>query len=201
MEPFWYNDPDILLNKKSFHVFFPTKNMNLNTKLNSITRLSLYISIILFLYNGNISYFYIFIITLMITYLIFKGKNNINKLDEYINYEKTIIKPTINNPFMNISLDDYNKNPNRNIKKNIKKKEIQNKFNNNLYRDINDVFNRNNSQRQFYTTPITTIPNDQKQFSEWLYKSGPTCKEGNGFQCIKNNYTPLYNFSSSGDLK
>ena len=75
MEPFWYNDPDILLNKKSFHVFFPTKNMNLNTKLNSITRLSLYISIILFLYNGNISYFYIFIITLMITYLIFKGKN------------------------------------------------------------------------------------------------------------------------------
>ena len=32
-------------------------------------------------------------------------------------------------------------------------------------------------ERQFYTTPINTIPNDQTEFAKWLYDSGPTCKE------------------------
>ena len=26
-----------------------------------------------------------------------------------------------------------------------------------------------------------------KEFGEWLYKTPPTCKEGNGNQCVANN--------------
>ena len=29
----------------------------------------------------------------------------------------------------------------------------------------------------FYTVPIRTVPNDQTEFANWLYKTGPTCKE------------------------
>lgn len=178
--------------------------MNINQKLNSIVRLCLYISLILFFYKKNINYFYIFLSSLVITYLIFKGYDYryeiIKKSPKYLEFKKNIVKPTKHNPFMNVLLEDYNK-PLRttilenNISNKKIKKQINQKFNHNLYSDINDVFNKNNSQRQFYTTPITTIPNNQDSFSKWLYKTGPTCKEGNGIQCNINNYIPLYTFS------
>jgi hypothetical protein len=49
---------------------------------------------------------------------------------------------------------------------------------------VDDLFNRNTSQRQFYTTPVTTIPNDQTGFARWLYKLPETCKE-NQSNCLK----------------
>ena len=63
---------------------------------------------------------------------------------------------------------------------------------------IRNIFSKNNSQRQFYTTPVTTIPNDQKSFANWLYKTPPTCKENNGNQCVANNY---YNLKQNSNFK
>ena len=57
------------------------------------------------------------------------------------------------------------------------KKAIEKNFNKNLYHDIEDVFSRNHSQRQFYTVPSTGVPNDQEEFAKWLYRKEPTCKE------------------------
>ena len=68
----------------------------------------------------------------------------------------------------------------------------------NLYKDVSDIFSKNNSQRQFYTTPVTTIPNDQGSFADWLYKTPPTCKENNGNQCVANNF---YNLKQSSNFK
>ena len=111
---------------------------------------------------------------------------------------KNWIKPTKENPFMNISLLDYGDNPKRNsenvkdiYKLNKEKREdlnnnIEEKFNFNLYRDVSDVFGKMNSQREFYTTPVTTIPNHQEDFANWCYKTEKTCKENNGEQCLKN---------------
>ena len=54
---------------------------------------------------------------------------------------------------------------------------MQNLYNSSIYRNFEDVFERENSQRMFYTLPIQTVPNDQADFANWLYKSGPTCRE------------------------
>ena len=74
---------------------------------------------------------------------------------------------------MNILPTDYNKRidtvtefSDQNISFSQINDNINNKFNIGLYRDINS---NENSQRQFYTTPITTIPNKQSQFANWLY--------------------------------
>jgi hypothetical protein len=101
--------------------------------------------------------------------------------------------PTKNNPFMNPKITDYNtKNDtseaclsynNKGVQKNI-----DNKFNEDLYRDVNDIFGKNNSQRQFFSVPGRSIPNDQGGFARWLYGTPPTCKEGNGVQCAANQY-------------
>ena len=56
--------------------------------------------------------------------------------------------------------------------------------------DVNDVFAKHNSQRQFYTMPVTDICNDQTNFAKWLYLTPPSCKEGNGLQCSANLSNP-----------
>ena len=43
---------------------------------------------------------------------------------------------------------------------------------------------------------VTTIPNEQTKFADWLYNTPDTCKEGNGAQCVANNYSPLYTSSN-----
>lgn len=87
--------------------------------------------------------------------------------------------PSKNNPFGNVLLTDYNDNPNRPpaCKYTQVKGMVNDHFDHNLYKDVDDIFNKNNSQRMFYTTPITTIPNDQGTFADSLYKVGITCKE------------------------
>jgi len=90
-------------------------------------------------------------------------------------------KPTKENPFTNIVFSDYldasNLAPACNIDNDQVLKEMENLYNSTIYRNLSDVWERENSQRIFYTVPIQTIPNDQTEFANWLYKTGPTCHE------------------------
>ena len=95
--------------------------------------------------------------------------------------ENNCKKPTVDNPFMNVVFSDYLDASNVAEPCNIDDKNIQqdmqNLYNSSIYRNFQDVFERENSQRMFYTLPIRTIPNDQTEFANWLYKTSPTCKE------------------------
>ena len=213
---FWLNDPKILIKHDELTNFFPTTSMNLIEKLNAITRLGLYLSIVLVILTHKFKYLYISIIIGLISVFIYK--TNENKLELYLNnnksynkfteetlLEKNTTKPTVNNPFMNINLISDNKDrskaePSWN-NKNIKK-DIEQNFNNNLYRDVSDLYGKSNSQRQYYTTPSTTIPNDQTAFAKWCYNTGPTCKE-EGINCAPrynpntSQSNPFYNINDS----
>ena len=101
--------------------------------------------------------------------------------------------PSKNNPFMNPELYDYNTtNMDTPACTSYNNKGLQHYtekiFNESLFRDVNDLFGKNNSQRQFYTVPGNSIPNDQDTFAKWLYATPKTCKEGNGLQCAANMY-------------
>jgi hypothetical protein len=120
-------------------------------------------------------------------------KNKHNKkytMDEMRTYDSNICRlPTEDNPLMNPSADDFNKenvpvacNVDDTDIKNIGEK-INDSFNADLYRDIEDVFNKKNSQRQFFTV-AHNIPNDQEAFARWCYKFPPTCKT-NQERCLK----------------
>jgi hypothetical protein len=102
--------------------------------------------------------------------------------DKYNYYKKeTCRKPTADNPFANIVFADYLDASNIPEPCNVDDKDIHKEmnflYNSSIYRNIEDVFERENSQRVFYTVPITTVPNKQTEFANWLYKTGPTCKE------------------------
>ena len=113
-DEFWYNDPSILLKKNRLDEFFPTTDMTLEEQLNSFVRLLLYLSLILFLFRKNINYIYLFLFGLVFTFLIYKYSGNHNSKtnveDFYPYYDKTAkyIKPTIDNPFMNVLITDIN---------------------------------------------------------------------------------------------
>jgi len=96
-----------------------------------------------------------------------------------INKNKFGRKPTADNPFTNIVFSDYLDAKNLAEPCNIDELlDIpQNLYNSTIYRNVGDVWEKENSQRIFYTVPIQTIPNNQTDFANWLYKTGPSCHE------------------------
>ena len=65
-------------------------------------------------------------------------------------------------------------------------KSMTNKyFNQNLYRDVDDVFGKNATDRNYVTQPSTTIPNDQDAVLKFVYDLPPSCKEDN-IMCYRN---------------
>ena len=103
-------------------------------------------------------------------------------------------KPSINNPFMNINeITDKRDKPGACLYYDDPKTAatVETDFGYNLYRDVSDLYNKRNSQRQYYTMPSTTIPNEQTAFAKWLYLSPPTCKEDN-LRCVPETTQPPF---------
>lgn len=183
MEKFYINDYSILI--KNWYHIFPNKNMSRNEILNSLTRFGV-LAILLFIIIRSNIYWYIIPITSIILSLYLGINNDSIKTDQIIkntNIDK-INKcrlPTINNPYMNIlSNDSKVKLPACEYDKNLVDKYY--KFN--LYQNSNDIFENKNLERQFYTVPITTIPNDTLEFGKWLYNTNGNCKY-DGTRCLQ----------------
>jgi hypothetical protein len=213
-DKFWYEDLSVLFRTDRLTELYPSPDMTVNEKWNALTRSSIIIGIILFFITKNYLYIFIGIIGAGLTFSIWRNdkdremfKTNIDKvLDKEYKVERDVVYPTIDNPFMNPLMTDYLDNPNRiaasslnNYNNSGLKEKITEDLYFNLYRDIDDVFEKENSQRQFYTVPATTIPNDQTKFAKWLYLRPPTCREGNGLSCVANNMDQLKGSSTYRD--
>jgi hypothetical protein len=113
------------------------------------------------------------------------------EMQEY--YKESQRKPTPDNPFMNPIFSDYNTEnipfPSNADDEDIKE-EITKTFDENLFKDLDDVFDIKNSQRIFYTVPGGAIPNDQDKFAKWCFGLPTTCKEDSE-SCYKNLYEDL----------
>ena len=186
-DDFWFTNFRILIEKNRLTEFFPNYDMTLNEKLNAITRLSIYLGIILALISNNYNYIYIPVIVSIFAVIIYKLQSdnielyfNSYRNNTLLDRKKECTLPTQNNPFMNYNvLVDSPEKPNacKSYNNNKVKDNIEKNFNLNLYRDVSDLYQKNNSQRQYYTMPSTTMPNDQTKFAKWCYNTGPTCKE------------------------
>lgn len=112
--------------------------------------------------------------------------------------------PTPMNPFSNVMISDYdfnvNKKPappvfNQNVSNDVltQAKQLVRDTNpdqpeivDKLFQDLGEQYVFEQSMRPFYSTPNTTIPNDQQAFAEFCYGSMISCKEGNKFACARN---------------
>ena len=187
-DPFWGKDPKILIKRNRLREFIPSKEMSKVERLNAIARFSIYSCILLFAYYEDLSIIYVCLFGLMITYLLFNENEEFdNEIDNTIDNSKCT-KPSDSNPFMNVMIDDYTKNPNKKKACDITdpkiNKEVSDKFNKGLLRDVTDIYGIQNSQRQFFTVPGRGGVPDQSAFAHWLYRTPDTCKEGNSLACL-----------------
>lgn len=206
MENIWFKDVKHLFTENNFNKFIPSKDMTFAEQLNTLVRLSIYFSILVYILKKDTIIFMIPIFTCVFTYFIYSIDTQ-NKTNEHmfldnknlvkdIHTDEICKKPTENNPFMNVLMNEYVQDPERKQACNISNTAIRNQsqkfFDRKLYRSVGDIFNREASDRQFITNPITTIPNDQQSFGEFLYgKMKNTCKENNGNRCYANTYRPI----------
>jgi len=122
-------------------------------------------------------------------------------------YLKSDFEPTNKkNPLGNVLLTDIVDNPQRkaappcfntevyeDINKSTKKMiqslnpEIKN-TNKQLFGDLGEKFEFDQSMWQYYSTPNTKIPNDQGAFADFLYGDMPSCRGGDDIACVKDNF-------------
>jgi len=209
---FWINDPLILINEKYILNFWPNESMSRNEKLNSISRLIIILTIIGTLITQSLRMIITGIITLgVIILLYYIQKQEISKKEGFssLNFiNNNYQAPKIDNPLMNVTLPEYKENPNRKpaapsfnpiVEEKINEKTkdfVVKQFNNStkcedeliknrLFQDLGDNFIFNQSMRNFYSTPNTTIPNDQKSFAKFCYGDMTSCKEGDPIACSR----------------
>jgi len=119
--------------------------------------------------------------------------------------DQTFYDSSSNNPFGNVLLTEITDDPKRQAAQpafnpetyvdivNDTKRMVQEQnpgiknTNYKLFGDLWNKFELDFCLRNFYTTPNTRIPNDQGAYADYLYGTMPSCKDGNAFECVKDN--------------
>lgn len=194
----WYEKPVELYQLDNYLEVLPFSNMTIEQQLNAVFRLFIYLGILLALVKADYRYLFVAIIAGLVTVVLYEyEKYKRSKAEKFLEDEDLDVvnnsmctRSTIENPFMNPSIVDITDNPSRPKACHVTSPEVQAKieenYNARVFQDVNDIWNTESSQREFYTVANTMIPNDQESFANWLYKTGKTCKEGNGLQCYEN---------------
>ena len=211
----WIQNIDVIFQKDRLLEIIPTNDMTYSEKLNALMRISIYIGISLWLLKSNYVFLYIPLGMGLFQYILYKLDNtkfateiikedltldeikmefaNVDERSSKTTNQVTCVTPTVENPFMNpLANESRYRQP---ACKSFNDKGLQDRitgyFDDNLFKDPSDIYDKNNSQRQFFTMPYTTYPNDQGTFANWLYGRPPSCKDGNGNQCVANNMERL----------
>lgn len=245
--PFWATDPLVLLRGDQLLAAWPTAKMSSDAKLNSVVRLSVYVTLVLLLFGASYLVLYLPLVALLVTYgmhvmaarsaegapdgedarpddpvegfslfddSVATGQHP-NAPDalqhefppsQYhrVNASSTPATPTPRrahelaaadgsrrkctastkeNPFMNVLVPDIKYHPTKPAACTRREQgdvlaRVEANFDARTFRDVGDVWAHAGGQRQFFTMPWTTTPNDPAgDFGQWLYDVPPTKKE------------------------
>jgi hypothetical protein len=128
------------------------------------------------------------ILTALVTFAVNEAfiSRGVDKLaEQYSGYTAApCVPPTDNNPHMNVMLGDYINMPNRPSACDVTNPVVKQAVRANIP-DLpqDDLFSDGRMDRQFYTMPSTTIPNDQTGYRNFLFGDvmKPTVKTQHGY--------------------
>jgi len=193
--PFWFDDYTVLYDSNQVFEYIPTEGMTTAEKLNAVVRMSVYVALVLLMLKKPVNVLFIPLFTAIITIYLFKYSSLLQtlklfqgpeeNLEEFVDEECR--RPSEDNPFMNNLVSDIH---DPSVKDPCKatpsvKAVIKDFFNKNLFKDVGDLYEKTNSQRQFYTAPgnfFGTNHGDTKSFASWLFATDESCKQ-NPTQC------------------
>ena len=202
-DPVWYENFQILVDKNRVFEFWPGNDMSYTEKINASTRFLIYAGIGNSLIKNDI--FPLLVSLILVALMATLVKKNLvrkkkrNHIRKHLNPEQTVKiesncrKPTENNPFANVLMTDY---ANPNLPEACAYEDVKGQtwgtYFANFKQNEYDIYNKEHSQRQFYTMPVSTIPNDQNGFASWLFANNDTCKS-NPAKC-----NPIHQSSGGG---
>lgn len=180
VDEIWYRDVQVLLRR--WKEFFPTPDQTSTERVNALVRLVIYATLAMFVYNRQPRTLVFGAGIVAVVSVAFGGARSEN----YPAQPTTSVEqgsaqctqPTKDNPFSNVLLGDLSndKRPPA-CKYDDVRDEVSKQFNSGLFRNIEDVYDKENSQRQFYTMPVTTTIPDTAAFSNFLYGGMKSCKD------------------------
>lgn len=219
----WIKTPYILFDKNHILDIWPKETMTREEKFNAITRCVLFLTFIGFFVFKIMKILVTGLVTLVILAFIYYALNKKNnkelkeKLKEgfsdEVMYEKmkqNFTNPTTQNPIMNVLVPEIGDNPERlqaapaynkkvesqindSVKNIVKKNFDDENIGEKLFEDLGDNMMFEQNMRQFYATPNTLVPNNQKDFARFCYGNTAACKDGDfeSEQCNINSNSNL----------
>lgn len=218
----WYRDPRGFVRDDRIARILPEAGAPLAAQLNAIMRFALAYGAAALVMQRSATALYVPAAAALLTFLVYESEARAGRVEAMsVAAQAAPVpsarrrpragrppcrRPTRDNPFMNVLVTELGGDPAAGEACDIVDdpavaQQAEDAFSRNLYRDVDDVFNRRASSRAFYTAASTTVPNDQTGFAEWLYRpadggsgrappatGGPggsrTCKEGSGEACF-----------------
>lgn len=176
----WYEDVGVLFRR--WKEFFPTADQTSTERVNAIVRLAIYATLAAFLYNRQARTLVAGAGVVAVLSFAF-GHRRTEALAPMVSPKSTeCTKPSEDNPFANVLLTDLGQPRPPACDYDSVKNDIAQHFNAGLFRNATDVYEKENSQHQFHTMPVTTTIPDTAAFANFLYGSMKSCKE-NGAHC------------------
>lgn len=203
MSSFWLDNPNSLFNKSHISQIWPTNELTMNEKLNAITRLIILLTLVGYMLTKNIKIVISFFVAIGVIIVMQRTKSN-DEIKESFQNEKYLVNkplkennftlPTKKNPLMNVMMDEYKYNTNKKPAAPAYNEKVLKEINESgknpnakLYKNLGDNLKYEDSMRNFYTMPNSQIPNDQNAFAKFCYGNMKSCKDGDEFQCTRNN--------------
>lgn len=154
--------------------FWPTRTQTPGGQVNAMVRFVLYAAIATYAYNRDSKTLYFALAIVTIISLSYDGTpggrmSNIAPL--------RCKRPTAQNPFMNHLVSEYGQEDLPPCDYDDVKDDVRTHFNKGLPRNIEDLYEKQNSQREFLTMPNGGLPPDSREFAEFLYGGMKSCKE------------------------
>jgi hypothetical protein len=204
--PFWFSQPKILIQDWQF---WPAPALSFTQNLNATSRLIILLTLAGYAGWRNFYVLLTGLVTLaslvLLHHMTQQKKEAFTSPEIYNLLKDNFTQPRPGNPLMNVLLPEINDNPTRFMAApafhpmaeadiNAATKEfVAHNFNDpnideRLFRDLGDNFAFDRSMRQWYTTPNTTVPADQKTFAEFCYGDMISCRDetNNELACTRN---------------
>lgn len=178
----WYEDVRVL--PARWGEFFPTASQTPSERVNALVRLVLYATVAAFAYNREPRTLVFGAGVVAVVSFAFGHRREEGYPTPLAGAPDPpqCTPPTKDNPFANVLLTDLSKPRPPACKYDAVKDSVRSNFNDGLFRNATDVYERENSQHQYYTMPVTTAIPDTGAFADFLYGGMKSCKENQG-QC------------------
>jgi hypothetical protein len=175
MSEIWYKDPLGAFGPAVLHRFFPTRQMSLPQQLNAVVRLVAYWCLAVTLVQRDLRHMLPLLAVAVATVAIHEAyaRNQGTVSEKFLGrLARPCQRPTDDNPHMNVMWGDYTGAPDRSPACDVTDPAVQAAVQTHTARlPQDDPFTDGRTDRQFYTMPSTTIPNDQDGYAAFLYGS------------------------------